>query len=352
LSEQRAEDYPFLIAMEATAFAFAEIDRAQLPPQRFIEAARKTSIEVGRAFDEGSLRKWWAFSEPAQDMAWRGIEKEEILGAAVNTSEDPYIRATGYLVSEVAQIEPLPATNLLKIYNAYTDQDRNQTLHREMMETAFAEAIALGLEEESGRPFLNVANVQNEGLLEGRILGWCASALQAAAKAFENALANGMSPSQAARLEFEGARGQMGWDAIKDLGDSIVAQKRHGNALTLGHIAEVSSANPIFAPVLNALRVTMNDPVYLMKLQAANDLDFIPAPEPMAPSPSAPVLQAAPKMAPAMMAPLPRGPGMAPGMGMGGGGNMAAHMQRQRLLQQQRDQQKKDNGEDGDGARR
>ena len=332
LPEQRAEDYPFIIALEACQFAYSELERNKIPRSRYIETARQMATEVGMTFDEASVRQWWAFSEPAQDMAWRGHTPAEILGAAVYTSEDPYVRATGYLVSEVTGIEPARPKEDDVYYNAFANQERNRQLHRERVDSAFEEAILLGLEEESARPILDVANEQNEHLTEGRIIGWCASALQAAAKAFESAIAEGASPGDAARVQFEDQKMSISWDAIKDLGDSIVEQRRQGVALTLGHVAEICNENPAFAPVLSALKVTMNDPNFVQKLQASNDLAFTPkpgAPEVKGPAPkdlelSAPTLKG-PELGPVPHM-GPRGPSL--------GGNRAAHLLRQRQAMQ------------------
>ncbi len=341
LPEQRAEDYPFIIALEACQFAYSELERNKIPRSRYLDIARQMATEVGLTFDEASVQQWWAFSEPSQDMAWRGHKADEILGAAVYTSEDPYVRATGYLVSEVTGIEPSRPKEGDAYYNAFANQERNRKLHSEQMDNAFEEAITLGLEEESARPILDAANEQNEQLTEGKIIGWCASALQSAAKAFEAAIDEGASPVDAARVQFDDQKMSISWDAIKDLGDSIVEQRRQGVALTLGHIAEICNENPAFAPVFGALKVTMNDPHFVQKLQASNDLAFTPKPgapevkgpapkepEPNAPAPKGPELDAAPDVG-------PRGPSL--------GSNRAAHLLKQRQAMQKQAEDRGDN---------
>jgi hypothetical protein len=272
MSEQRAEDFPYIIALEAAQFAYSELERNKIARSKYIETARHISLEVGYTFDEASIKQWWAFSEPSQDMAWRGYKPEEILGAAVFTSENPYVRATAYLVSEVTNIEPLPSHDITHAYNPFANQEKNKLLHREIMQATFEEAINLGNEEESARALLDAANSQNENLTEGRILGWCASALQAAAKAFQNAMDNGGSPLEAAQQEFDGAKAKLDWDTIKKLGDDIVSQRRQGYTVTMGNIAEICNENPAFAPILGSIKMTLNDPVYLQRLQASNDL--------------------------------------------------------------------------------
>ena len=333
LSEQRAEDFPYIIALEAAQFAYSELERNKIARSKYIETARHISLEVGYTFDETSIKQWWAFSEPSQDMAWRGYSPQEILGAAVFTSENPYVRATAYLVSEVTKIEPLHSHEITEAYNPFANQEKNKLLHREIMQATFEEAITLGSEEDSARALLNAANAQNEKLTEGRILGWCANALQAAAKAFELALDTGGSPMQAARQEFDGAKDKINWETIKDLGDTIVAQRRQGYTVTIGNIAEICNENPAFAPVLGSIKLTLNDPGYIQRLQATNDFGI----KPVAPAPKGPAMRGpAPKMEGPMLAPnapVPQAPGLGGGKLPGLGANKS-NLIRQRMIQQ------------------
>lgn len=306
---RRAEDYPYVIALEAAQYAYSELAVLKPPRSKYMQYARQMAIEVGQTFDDKSIRQWWGFSEPGQDMAWRNFPKEIILGCAIHTSEDPFVRATGHLIADITGLMPLSGLKLGASYNAYANTQANQVLHREMMEKTFEEAMARGVETESGQPLLLAANEQNEHLAEGVIMGWCGHALQAAARAFENALSSGISPIQAARLEFEGNKDATTWDMLKKIGDAIIDQRRKGYAVTLGNVAEIANENPTFAPVLGSIRVTMKDPSYIQKLEAANDLSLRPAsPAPSTAAPSAPVPKG-PEV-PAYSAPTMAAPGL------------------------------------------
>lgn len=329
---RRAEDYPFVIAVEAAKHAYSKLIAINPPKNKFMFFARQLAMAIGQTFDDGSIRQWWAFSEPAQDMAWRSFSKDIILGCAVNASEDPFVRATGHLVSELSEINPVSSMFLGTSYNAFINQEHNQTLHREMIEKAFEEAIAKGAAEESGQPLIVAANQQNEDLAEGRILGWCANALQAAGRAFENALSSGVSPVIAARLEFEGSKSTSNWDSLRKIGDEIIDQKRKGFGTTLGTVAEICSQNPLFSPILNSIKVTMKDPAYARKLEVANDFALgKPALAPAGPAP------ATPRMTPTI-APTAAGPA-----GPSLGGN-AATQNRMAMERARREQQGKDSG--------
>jgi len=338
LQNFKAEDYPAIIALDACRFAIKELELTEKDPDDFLSVARKVSLEVGHTFDSANIQQWWDFSIPAQDMAWRGFKQEEILGAAINVCEDPFVRSIGYIIEEVSGIEPQSAESLEHSYNAFMDPEVNMKLHREMVDTIFEEAITRSVSESSSRAFLNMANEQNESLTEGRFLGWCAAALQGAAKAFERALLNGASPDQAARMHFQGSRDGENdeWDSLLDLGNKIVDQRRQGFAVTMGHIAEICHNNPNFAPVLDSLKITMNDPAYIQKLEASNDLAHVPtAPSMDGPAPKGPApTPKGPELGPKAPAPnMPAMPALGPAApGLGGSGNRAAQIMRQRQM--------------------
>ena len=314
---RRAEDYPFIIALDAARYAYKQFKSVSPQRGKFITYARQLTLEVGHAFDDKGIKNWWAFSEPAQDMAWRKFSKEFILECAMNTSEDAFVRATGHLVSDITGIIPAINGKSVNTYNAFANIEENGLLHREIMEKTFEDAVAKGVEEESGAPLILAANLQNENLAEGLFLGWCGHALQAAAKAFDTAIKTGASPLQAARLEFEGTKDIPNWETLSKISQSVVEQKRQGYAVTLGNVAEICNNDPLFSPMLGSIRITMKDPNYIQKLEAANDLRLAgpapSAPAPKGPAPKTPAPEAAPAAyyAPAM-------PG--PSLGLGGSG--------------------------------
>ncbi len=319
----RAEDFPFIIAMEAAIFSFRETKKGNGNRARTIKTALEIAEEISKTFDETSIRQWWAFSQPAQDMAWRGHTPKEILGAAINTSEDPYVRATGLLIYEIMNIEPRSSSELVGVYNAYADPELNERLHRETADEIFEGIIAQGIFENSGAPFITGANEQNKNLTEGKIMGWCASALQAAASAFESALASGESPTKAARREYHENQKQTEWDTVKKLGDKIIEQRRNGYAVTFTELLELCNQEEDFHIIRSSVENTVQDPEFQKKLEAA--AEFTPEVKPGMDPVATP--KAAPKAAPS-------GPVYAAAPGLGGGNNA------QRIRQQAFERQK------------
>lgn len=306
-SERMAEDYPFIIAMEPTAFAFEDLIEYGLPKGRYFSESLEISEEAMEILEEGGIgiEQWWSFAAPAQNMAWRGFSPSEILGAAINTSEDAYIRAIGYLIGDILSIEPKTATELQNSYNAFTYPEHNKRLHISRVDDIFEEMIAHSLQKDSSEIMLLQANAQNEKLIDGHIIGWCANALQAAALAFERALKAGKEPSQAARIEFEGTKGLVTLSKIEELSKKIIERKRMGYVMTLGHATELCESIDGVSEVLKSLQNTMQDAEYVRKLKASNELHNIPTLQaaPSEPSPTVTLTPVAPVFAPAPSAP-------------------------------------------------
>lgn len=338
--KHRPEDYPFVIAMEATQFAFAELNKRPMPKSSYMEVAWNLSRDIGHTFDALSIQQWWDYSKPAQDMAWRDLSKGAVLGAAVNTSTDPYIKATAYLVAEISSVIPSSEEDLSLKYNAFLSSQDTQERHAELMDTMIEEVLILGLEAESSEPLWNAANEQNEGLTRGQIIGWCASALQAAAQAFEKALVTGSSPDVAARLEFAGTKEQTDWDSLSRLGRDVVDERRLGHPVTIGKIADMYGDDSGLSNVVKSISMTMKTPEYQQKLEAVQKMDVQPAGPKIAPVPAtpAPTLSAQP-------APEPVGPGFVP-PAPGLGGNAASRQAAMRAHQINKERLKQKQSED------
>lgn len=295
----KPEHFPFAMTMEATNFAYNEMMMNPPPRKKQINAALQLAENVALAYDEHSIRQWMNFCKPAQDMAWRGDAKDIIIGAAVSTSQDTYIRATGFLVSEATGIKPASILTLENIYTPFAETKFNQRLHDTMMERAFQRAVNAGMANFNGSAFADVANEQNAKLSNGHILGWCAAALQAAGKAFESAIQRGSkAPDQEARREFDGTSEKTTWETLCDLGETIIDHYRSGYASTFSDLIEFCGDRPALAGISSSIAFTMKDPSYLKKLDIANDLHSGPTPDmqPVNPAPKAPTYSNAPKM--------------------------------------------------------
>ncbi len=275
------EFYPYILAKEATDFAIRDLLKRSPSRRRFIPLAMKNTANIGLMIDNDMLRQWLSFSEPAQDMAWRGFPPEDVLGAAVNTSENTSVRAMGYLLSEITGIQPRAAgQGDGSGYSPYADDKFNAELHEKAISSIFEDLIGQGIRQGSADPFIFAANQQNESLTEGQILGWCASALQAAGRAFARGLEYGHEAEDIARREFHGERTAVSWGSLRKLGRSIVNEYRHGHMVTLSRVEQLCADDKALSSIRKAVAGTMRDPNYQRKLNAAMDINAELRPQP------------------------------------------------------------------------
>ncbi len=299
------EDYPFPLAIESTEFALESLKKWPKNPSNKLKQAYSVSKHVGRVFDEDSIQQWWDFSSAAQEMAWKKISKEAILGAATNTSDNPFIKATGLLLSNISGITPSESYELEKTYNAFISSHTNKERHLSTIDERFEAIMEQGLKEESNAPFIKEANHQNDNLRNGVILGWCASALHAAGNAFEGAIKLEKIPEHAARLEFEGRKGETKWEELHKLSGKIQNQQRDGYAVTLTDIATLCEKSLGLSSVLSSIEKTLKDPSHISRFSEEPNFALARL------GPSTP--QAAPKVSPPVAAPAMAPP--TPGLG-------------------------------------
>ena len=309
-SGHRPELYPYPIAYEATQVLYNE--NTKYPPSRKKQISTAWSIaeSIALAYDEESVEQWVYFCKPAQDMIWANESPEDVLCAAISTSPNTFVRATGFLVSEVTGIKPSPVLKIQDRYSPFADNKYNQKLHESMVETVLQKAIHDGLENKSGRAFLDAANEQNQKLSNGHIFGWCAAALQASGRAFDSAIQSGSkTPDQAARNEFDGTQKETTWESLCQLGEDIIERYREGYAVTFSDIVEFCGKAPAFSGISTSITSTLKDPGYLAQLDIAND-PGLPAPEPQPAPPSSEPRAAGPSTRPRVSSPGMSGGGM------------------------------------------
>lgn len=316
--------YPYPLALELTKFAWNNLFAGALGQYiNHVGAAYHLASEISQQIEDIQIQRWWHFVEPAQDMAWRQEKPDRILGLALNRTPDALLKTTALLVSDIAEIKPtdFDADDQKPEFNAFASQTANRTAHLKMIEESFELVINYSLQEDSSRPLYRAANEQNIGLTEGRIFGWCAAALQAAAKAFDMAQASGRSPEQMARMEFQGTNAHIDFVDLEKASDRIINAKRSGRSVTLPDMATIIGEDGIFGGIVASIQRTTQDPEYQQQLAATlNPAPIIPAARPSGPAPSGPSGPAptGPAMAPSAAPQTMRVP--TPGMGLGGGG--------------------------------
>lgn len=312
-SKHTPEFFPYVIAMDAADAALKKFEKkSHMNKRQIITAAIKISREIGQVFDASSISKWIGFSKPAQEMAWRGHSRAEILCAAINTSQDTFVRSTAFLVSEITDTNPAPLADISDVYSPFADSDYNQELHNKTINKIYEDIITQGLARKDVSVLSELANKQNSGLTEGRVTGWCANALQAAVTAYEKAILSGSNePDLAALREFEQQKLRTNWGSLEELGHKVIKENRKGGMVTMKSLAEICDEIKDMGEIEESINKTMRDTGYSEELEQVNELNVVNAL-------SGPALNAPQMKATVTHSAAPAAPTM-PGMGMGGG---------------------------------
>lgn len=322
-SEHRPEDYPFPIAIDILNYAIENQISSTISTRGTSQLVSQYQLatQIASCFEAENLHSWILFANSSQHMAWSGYTASQILGAAINTSTNPFIKSIGHLLAEITNLSPVEEDHLPQEYNPFLAEEINQIRHDRAIEETFEMAIIHAMEADSHLPIIRVANLQNEGLLKGKISGWCASALHAAAKAYIGAKGRGIPPLQAARLEFQSAKQQSNWQSLLHLGQYVVGLYRKSEAVTLNELAKWAALTPDAKFILDSLNLTIADPHY------AHKLDTITAMPALAPAPEA-VEEAPPEPEPLFSFSnyTPTAPVAAPALGLGGGVSGLHHL--------------------------
>lgn len=248
----RAEQFPYPIAADAAQIVYGELMDGISNKTKLTQQAIDITREIGFTYDDNSIRQWMVFSMAAQEMAWMNLDKNKILGTAIYTSEDPYVRSTAYIVAETLNMEPAALTDLGQ-YNPFTDQEVNERLHNRLCDDAFQAMLAKTARIEDASLFRDRAKTQNAKLIDGHITGWCAHALLAAHDAFAKAFDNNERPAEQAMIAYQNARRSLAWESMFKLSHIIMNKKRQGLEITPSLITDLCRDHKIFSPIASAL---------------------------------------------------------------------------------------------------
>lgn len=280
--------------------------RANVLDRIYMSEAFARAEDICRCIDPTSLSDWYGFGQAAQDMAWRGISKRTILGAAF-LADAPNIRTIAMMIAEQTGLTPHEAEQFTGSYSAFAHHDVNQRAHERAMNQEFDWVLAQDPIKNGSRIFLQAADRQISNLQKGQVLGWCADALHVSAKAFDDKGGNSPEAIAAAREAFDGHKDSNAWDQLNRLGEQIVDICRKGLLVDVRDLYEMATKHSNLDGLRNALDA------HIMTLDTPQNTPHVapvfagPAATPeLVAAPSAPKLHAMPVMA-RHMAPSPGG---------------------------------------------
>ena len=248
----RSEHYPYPIAADATQIVYEELTEEHSSKVKLITQAIEITKEIGFTYDDNSIRQWMEFSGAAQEMAWLDYNSTRILSMAIYASEDPYVRSTAYIVSEILNMEPSILADLNE-YNPYADNETNERLHAKLCNESFETLIQNAKNKDDTHLFIEKARAQNEKLLTGQVTGWCAYSMLEAGEAFKQAFLDDENPEEQAKIAFKEAQEILPWDGILKVGKLIMNKKRQGFEITTPLVIDLCEDHSVYHPVAEAL---------------------------------------------------------------------------------------------------
>lgn len=275
-------------AMDTINVALPKLGKTRRVIDRFFfDECLTRAEEICRIIDRHVLGQWYGFGQAAQDMAWRGVSKRSILGAAY-LADSPDIRALAVLIADMTGLAPHGADQFIGAYSAFCDMDMNAKAHDHAMDQEFAWIVAQDPVKNGSKLFYEAADRQIDDLHKGRVLGWCADALHVSAKAFLDEGGKDRDALDAAKIAFDAHKARASWQELNALGEDIVERSRQGKFTSLQEIANLSQKYTGLQSVMDALEVhaLMNPAEGTMPHVAPTFSAPAAAPAPQGPAPT------------------------------------------------------------------
>ena len=239
-----AEKYPFPISLETLEFLFSENIKTLNKKQRVIPQAVKITKDIGSTYKISAIKQWRSFSIPAQEMAWCGFAPETILGAAIYTNENTYVRSIADMIAEYMEIKP-EIFSSLDDYNPFADQELNQRLHENLCRKDFQSLLDKLRTRDDYISFLRMANKHNDKMKNGNPVGWASHALITVSDIIRSSKprdsVNNLKP--VLQQTFEEQMKKIDWKNIRSVARYLFRKKRDGIEINYDLISNIPEKN-------------------------------------------------------------------------------------------------------------
>lgn len=261
------ENYPYPLTYEACRLLYDDIKSSIHEKKHLTQQVLDLTQEVAFIFDENSLLQWWEFSRSAQEMAWQDHTPEEILGNAIYTSDNTDVRALAYQLAELLETSPSSQTAGQGEYNPFAPEAVSRRLRDSQCEDTFGRLISIATLQSDPQIFYAEAEKQNNALLGGKVLAWCAPALEAAARCLEQEFKNpinfesfaGQHPSEKASQVFYNAQKSLSPEVLKELALCILTLRRLNETADIGTLCHALSKREDLAAIQHYLCANLAD---------------------------------------------------------------------------------------------
>ncbi|MGH1403095.1 MAG: hypothetical protein ACRBDL_02520 [Alphaproteobacteria bacterium] len=278
-----AEKFPFPVCIDTLEFAFKHSLDDYKKGKNPIHSAITLTEEFGKTYDETAIKQWRSFSIPAQKMAWTGHMPETILGTALFTGEHTHTQSIADMIAERIQITPQKVTHL-KDNNPFTAPEANERLHKKLYTQSFTALLGRAIHTKDHTILTKEATIQNQNLLNAKIMGWSASALYSASNVIKHAPPE-TTPADLHKhteTEFFKEAESLPWDTLSQLSTRIFQHLRAGIEPTYENIKQIVASDEEFLSIYAALNTDEQNLTFQADLPpeepeqpSANITDFI-----------------------------------------------------------------------------
>lgn len=251
------EYYAFPMAVDAVEKMIGLYKEKHLPKRRIVSEAMRFSSNMRDIFDDDSLKHWISFAGNAQNMIWRGIEKDKTIGAAMYMAGHTQTRLIAHQICELLKLKPYSITGDTDFYNSFMSGQMADKCHNHLIDEKFEKLLIQALRAKNGQVFKEAADRQNTDLCSGEINGWCALALQYAGKAIDVALESGNDPAALAKKEFDSCRSKVTLDDLRLLNRNIILEKRRGLTIAMVKIKAICNQHEELKLIGQSVQMTL-----------------------------------------------------------------------------------------------
>ncbi len=251
----RPENHPLPMSFDAISLVYKDLKDASTSGRMgLIAQSYIMSREIGETYDDLSMLQWQQFCRNAQDMAWADYNTNEILSAAIYTSDNAYIRSNAQICAENLNLTPVPLKDT-SYYNPFAQQDNIARIHERLARAAFAKLLEVVRENGTPELFIEAANKQTKALFKGRPLGWCAPALIEAENAYRLRVEAVNPQDNDIENAFEAAFSKLHWLDIQRINRRLITAQRNDISINTVTALNILSKDESFAAIQTSLEL-------------------------------------------------------------------------------------------------
>lgn len=250
-----AERYPYAVCHDTLEFMFENDEMISHNKKQSVRQALKIAQEIGHYYAIPATEHWKSFSQPAQHMAWVGAPAEVTLGAAIYSSDNPYVRAIADIVVDFTRLEPEIITTMDE-FNPFIAREKAMRGHHKMCMDALRRTLLDLSMHTDASCFALEARKQDLRLRVGNPLGWCGYALLRVMDVLKEEMRGPIDAQMTQHIQtiYEQALAEIPYDTLLKFSVLVFQRCRLQGRITDAEILKLAGLSPDFARIGAALQ--------------------------------------------------------------------------------------------------